>query len=356
MSLPRNGFRRANRAADLPTGSTRLTRYVSDGRASIPDPAASVADGLAFARAREGRMAMFLYAAPTPEEIAELASAWELHPVLVEDLLHAGQRPKLERYGEVMFLVIRSAHYIDETEEVDFAEFHVLVMPGAVAVLCQDGRWIDGSDGIDLLDASRHERALLSDEQLLRLGPEAVVYRLIDAIVDGYPPVLQGVAIDKEQIERQVFSGERSVTERIYRLNLEVIEMQQTTTALDEVIDSLRAGFRKYGVDEHLQTYLQDVSDHLARANSRVAEYRSALSQILDVNATLVAQRQNEDMKKISGWAAIYIAPALIAAIYGMNFRIMPELDWPLGYPFALGVMLVFTLGLYLIFKWRKWM
>jgi hypothetical protein len=247
MSLPRNGFRRANRAADLPTGSTRLTRYVSDGRASIPDPAASVADGLAFARAREGRMAMFLYAAPTPEEIAELASAWELHPVLVEDLLHAGQRPKLERYGEVMFLVIRSAHYIDETEEVDFAEFHVLVMPGAVAVLCQDGRWIDGSDGIDLLDASRHERALLSDEQLLRLGPEAVVYRLIDAIVDGYPPVLQGVAIDKEQIERQVFSGERSVTERIYRLNLEVIEMQQTTTALDEVIDSLRAGFRKYG-------------------------------------------------------------------------------------------------------------
>lgn len=303
MSLPRNGFRRAPRAAETPAGSTRMTRYVTDGRASIPDPDTTVAEGLEFAAGGAGRMAMFLYAAPTPEEIAELASAWDLHPVLVEDLVHAGQRPKLERYGDVMFLVIRSAHYVDETEEVDFAEFHVLARPGAVAVLCQDGRWIDGSDGVALLEASHLEKALLRDEELLRLGPEAVVYRLIDAIVDGYPPVLQGVAIDKEQIERQVFSGERSVTERIYRLNLEVIEMQQTTTALEEVIDSLRAGFRKYGVDEHLQTYLQDVSDHLARANSRVAEYRSALSQILEVNATLVAQRQNEDMKKISGWA-----------------------------------------------------
>lgn len=356
MSLPRTGFRRSPRGSQPQAGSTRLTRYVTDGRVTIPDRDSSVADGLAFARSAPSRMALFLYAAPTPEEIAELASAWELHPVLVEDLLHAGQRPKLERYGDVMFLVIRSAHYVDATEEVDFAEFHVLVGPGAVAVLCQDGRWIDGSDGVDLLEASSHEKALLRDEDLLRLGPEAVVYRLIDAIVDGYPPVLQGVAIDKEQIERQVFSGERSVTERIYRLNLEVIEMQQTTTALAEVIDSLRAGFRKYGVAEHLQTYLQDVSDHLARANSLAAEYRSALSQILQVNATLVAQRQNEDMKKISGWAAIFFAPTLIAAVYGMNFRDMPELEWSLGYPFALAVMLLFTVALYLIFKWRKWM
>ncbi|GGF34259.1 magnesium transporter [Microbacterium sorbitolivorans] len=356
MSMPRNAFRRANRAAEVPTGSTRLTRYVADGRASIPDPGASVADGLAFAAAGEGRMALFLYAAPTPEEIAELASAWELHPVLVEDLVHAGQRPKLERYGDVMFLVIRSAHYVDETEEVDFAEFHVLVKHGAVAVLCQDGRWIDGSDGVNLLVADEHDRALLSDDEFLRRGPEAVVYRLIDAIVDGYIPVLQGIAIDKEQIERQVFSGERSVTERIYRLNLEVIEMQQTTAALDEVIDSLRAGFRKYGVDERLQTYLQDVSDHLARANSRVAEYRAALSQILDVNSTLVAQRQNEDMKKISGWAAIFFVPSLVAAIYGMNFRNMPELDWEFGYPFAIGLMLLLTGCLYLVFKWKKWL
>ncbi|GGO60501.1 magnesium transporter [Microbacterium nanhaiense] len=356
MSLPRNGFRRSPRGSAPQAGSTRLTRYVTDGRVSIPDPESSVADGLAFARSAPSRMALFLYAAPTPEEIAELASAWDLHPVLVEDLVHAGQRPKLERYGEVMFLVIRSAHYVDEAEEVDFAEFHVLMGPGAVAVLCQDGRWIDGSDGVDLLEPTRHDKALLSDEALLRLGPEAVVYRLIDAIVDGYPPVLQGVAIDKEQIERQVFSGERSVTERIYRLNLEVIEMQQTTTALAEIIDALRAGFRKYGVAEHLQAYLQDVSDHLARANARVAEYRSALSQILEVNATLVAQRQNEDMKKISGWAAIFFAPTLIAAIYGMNFRDMPELDWAYGYPFSLAVMLVFTIALYLIFKWRKWM
>src|SRR5690606_13930291 len=191
MSLPRNNFRRAPRAVQHPveTGPTRLTRYVTDGRATIPDPGATVADGLAFAASNPANMALFFYAAPTPEQIAELASSWDLHPVLVEDLLHAGQRPKLERYGEVMFLVIRSAHYVDETEDVNFAELHVLVRPGAVAVLCQDGLWIDGSDGKALLDESPHERALLKDEELLSLGPEAVVYRLIDAIVDGYPPV-----------------------------------------------------------------------------------------------------------------------------------------------------------------------
>lgn len=353
MSLPRNGFRRPPRAAvDVKPARTRITRYISDGRAEKPPANASVADGLAYAADGSDRLALFLYMRPSPEDIAELASAWDLHPVLVEDLVHAGQRPKIERYGDVLFLVVRSAHYIDEKEEVDFAEFHVLMRRGAVAVVCQDGMWIDGTDSINLTD----ERALLPDENVLAHGAEAVVYRLIDAIVDGYSPVLQGIAVDKEQIERQVFSGDATVAERIYRLSLEVIDMQHTTSALAEVIDSLHSGFGKYGVTEHLQTYLQDVSDHLTRANTLVLEYRTALSQILDVNATLVAQRQNEDMKKISGWAAILFAPTLIAAVYGMNFDVMPELHWAFGYPVAVGLMVLFAAVLFVLFKWRKWM
>ena len=338
-----------------------LTRYFTDGRVSRPPQGATIADGLEFARSAPDRMTTFFYPAPDAESITELADAWELHPVLVEDLLHAHQRPKLERYGDVLFLVVRSARYIDEAEEVDFAEFHFLVRPDAVAVLCQDKRWIDGTDGMrfdedQATNPDRHERLLLADEKLLRLGPEAVVYSLLDTIVDGYTPVLQGLAIDKEQIERQVFSGDAAVAERIYRLSQEVIDMQHATASLTEVLQALRGGFGKYEIPDELQTYLQDASDHLTRAHTQVTEYRDALSQILNVNATLVAQRQNEDMKKISGWAAILFAPTLIAAVYGMNFDDMPELHWAFGYPMAVAAMVGFAALLYLIFKRRKWM
>lgn len=282
--------------------------------------------------------------------------------VAVEDIRHpvvdvGGQRPKLERYDDTLFLVVRSAWYIDEKEDVDFAEFHILVRPQAVAVFCQDGRWIDGLDADDASGAAdRGDHTLLDDEQLLHHGPEAIVYRLLDAIVDGYTPVLRGLAIDREQIERQVFSGDATVTERIYRLSQEVIDLQQTTSGLAEVLAALRKGFRRYDIPEPLQSYLQDVADHLSRAETRVGELRDSLSQILTVNGTLVAQRQNEDMKKISGWAAILFAPTLIGAIYGMNFDNMPELHWAFGYPLAVGGMVAFALVLYIVFKRQKWM
>lgn len=344
-----------------PAPTPHLTRYVTDGR-PVPAPSgATVADGLRFADAAPDRMTMFFYPAPTPAATTELADAWGLHPLLVEDLLHAHQRPKLDRYGDVLFLVVRSARYIDDVEEVDFAEFHLLVRPGAVAVLCQDARWIDGTDGTnfdenEVMSSDRRERTLLADENLLRLGPEAVVYRLLDAIVDGYSPVLQGLAIDMEQIERQVFSGDAAVAERIYRLSQEVIDMQHAASSMTEVLHGLRKGFGKYDIPDELQVYLEDVSDHLTRATSKVGEYRDALSQILTVNSTLVAQRQNEDMKKISGWAAILFAPTLIAAVYGMNFDVMPELHWAFGYPMAVILMVGFAALLYWIFKRRKWM
>lgn len=358
-----------------------LIRYVTDGHAAPAPEGSTVVDALKFAeRAPDGhsptghspdghssadqtpdRMAMLFYPAPTVAAITELAQAWDLHPVLVEDLMQAGQRPKLDRYGDVLFLVVRSARYIDDAEEVEFAEFHMLVRPGAVAVLCQDRRWIDGTDATSfnedwITSPDRGERSLLADEALLRLGPEAVVYRVLDAIVDGYGPVLQGLEIDKEQIERQVFSGDAAVAERIYRLSQEVIDMQHATSSLRNVLNRLTIGFRKYSIPEELQTYLEDVSDHLTWAHTQVTEYRDALAQILDVNATLVAQRQNEDMKKISGWAAILFTPTLIAAVYGMNFDDMPELHWSFGYPLAIFAMVGFTGLLFWLFKWRKWM
>ncbi|WP_167133414.1 magnesium and cobalt transport protein CorA [Paramicrobacterium chengjingii] len=357
-----NRFRRQSGGQPMPTaGRPHLTQYVTNGHPARQPEGTPVTDALRFSHGNAGNMAMLFYPTPTSSEISELAEAWTLHPLLREDLMNARQRPKLERYGNVLFLVARSARYIDEAEEVDFAEFHVLVRPGAVAVLCQDLRWIDGTEGSDFVEGQastldRRERTLLADENLLKLGPEAVLYRLLDAIVDGYSPVLQGLAIDKEQIERQVFSGDAAVAERIYRLSQEVVDMQQTVSSLTEVLDSLRAGFAKYNIPDELQSYLGDVSDHLTRAHSRSSDLRESLSQILNVNATLVAQRQNEDMKKISGWAAILFAPTLIGAIYGMNFDVMPELHWAFGYPMAVGLMVAFAVLLYAIFKRRKWM
>lgn len=359
------GFRRAdqNEGASHSALSTEapVTRFVTDGKPSAAPEGTTITEALDFGLSAKNQMALFLYPEPSPEQIAALGTAWALHPVLLEDLLIAKQRPKIERYGEALFLVVRAAHYIDATEEVHFSEFHILVRPGAVAILCQDARWIDGAPSATIDEdhpfaSTLREPSLLGGINLLGLGAEAVAYRVLDAIVDGYVPVLHGLEDDKEQIERQVFSGDAAVAERIYRLSQEVIETQQTVSSMTSVVDALKAGFDKYAIPEELQTYLDDVSDHLAHARSLVRDLRDALAQILSVNATLVAQRQNEDMKKISGWAAILFAPSLVGAIYGMNFDDMPELHWAFGYPMALGMMLALAIVLFIVFKKSKWM
>lgn len=346
-------------SATTPQEISPLTRYVTDGIPARPPLGSTVVDGLNFAEGASNRMVMSLYPAPSKPAIKELAQAWDLHPTIVEDLLVGQQRPKLDRYEDVTFIAIRAARYIDSREEVDFAEFHILMKPQAIVILCQDNQWIDGTsaasfDEPELVDP--RIKTLLADASLLSAGPRAVAYRLIDAIVDGFAPVLRGIAIDQEQIERQVFSGDAAVAERIYNLSQEIIDMQHTTSSVTEVVQRLNKDFIRSGMSEELRAYLDDVADHLTRDNTRVSEYRESLSQILSVNATLVAQRQNEDMKKISGWAAIIFAPTLVSSIYGMNFSIMPELHWSFGYPMALLAMVGFTVLLYWIFKRSKWM
>lgn len=353
----RNHLRGASAESPHPTGM--LARYAIDGLPSRVPEGVSIAAATEFARESPDRMVMLFYPKPSATEIRELAEAWQLHPVLVEDLVGAQQRPKLERYGDTLFLVARSARYIDETEEVEFAEFHVLLRPGAVAVLCQDEHWIDGTDGdrFDEQDADfdAREHTMLADQHLLSLGPEAVVYLLLDAIVHRYKPVLRGISIDKEQIERQVFGGDVTVAERIYRLTQEVVDMQQAISSLTEAVRELQERFAAQEVSQELRTRLDDVADRLLQAGTATAGLRESLGQILNVNATLVNQRQNEDMKRISGWAAILFAPSLIGGIYGMNFDGMPELHWAFGYPFALGLMLALAAVLYVVFKRSKW-
>src|SRR6266567_3694461 len=290
---------------------------------------------------------------PSEDQLLYLAQQFGLHELAVEDAIVAHQRPKLERYDDTLFVVLRPARYLDDAEEVDFGELHVFI--GHDFVLT-----VRGSETPDLA-ATR--RRLESDPELLVRGPEAVLYAIFDAVVDGYAPVVAGLQNDIDEIETEVFRGEASVSRRIYELSREVVEFQRATRPLMHILDALVAGFEKYGIDEELRSYLRDVTDHGTTVAERVDSFRQMLQDILTVNATLVTQAQNEEMKaqneevkKISAWAAILFAPTLIGTIYGMNFRRMPELHWYYGYPFALALMVAVCAALYLVFKGRGWL
>jgi magnesium transporter len=297
---------------------------------------------------------------PSEAQLWAAAERFGLHELAVEDAIVAHQRPKLERYGDTLFAVLRAARYLDDAEEVDFGEIHIFAGPSFVLTV----RHSQSPD----LHAVR--RRLESDPDLLSRGPEAVLYAVLDAVVDGYAPVVAGLQNDIDEIETEVFGGDPKVSRRIYELSREVIEFQRATRPLLGILSDLARGFDKYGTDEELRSYLRDVADHATTVAERVDGFRQMLSDILTVNATLVTQAQNEEMKhmteasysqneeikRISSWAAILFAPTLIGTVYGMNFDHMPELKWRYGYPFAIALMAAVCAGLYLLFKRRDWL
>jgi magnesium transporter len=296
---------------------------------------------------------------PSAHDLDSLASEFDLHELAIEDAIQAHQRPKIERYGDTLFLVLRAARYLDDVEEVEFGELHVFIGPDFVLSVRH----------AESPDLSMVRRRLESDPDLLALGTEAVLYAILDAVVDGYAPVVAGLENDIDEIETDVFSGDPAASRRIYELSREVVEFQRATQPLTAMLHSLTAGFGKYRVDQELQRYLRDVADHVAQTNERVYEFRVLLRDILTVNATLVGQRQNEEMKtlsetsnaqneevkKISAWAAILFAPTLVGTVYGMNFDHMPELHWQYGYAYAWGLMALVSTVLFTVFKRRGW-
>ncbi|MCF1593264.1 magnesium and cobalt transport protein CorA [Streptomyces muensis] len=331
--------------------------YQDGVRVSSP---ATLAETFRELRDQPSGMAWIGLARPTEAELLSLAAEFDLHPLAVEDAMEAHQRPKLERYGDTLFVVLRAARYLDAPEEVDFGELHVFVGPDFVITVRHGAA----------PDLSAVRRRMEETPELLKLGPEAVLYAILDAVVDGYVPVVAGVQNDIDEIETEVFRGDPEVSRRIYELSREMVEFQRATRPLVGMLHGLMAGFSKYGTDEELQRYLRDVADHVTHTSERVDGFRQALTEILTVNATLVTQQQNaemralaeagfeqnEEIKKISSWAAILFAPTLVGTIYGMNFRHMPELHWVLGYPFAIALMGVVCTSLYIIFKRRDWL
>jgi magnesium transporter len=324
------------------------------------DSPSTVAEAAARLQANPGAVAWIGLFRPAEAQLLPVADQFGLHELAVEDAIVAHQRPKLERYGETLFVVLRAATYLDDVEEVEFGEIHVFVGPNFVLTV-RHSRTPD-------LAAVRHR--MEDDPHLLALGPEAILYAILDSVVDGYAPVVAGLQKDIEEIEAETFRGDPNVSRRIYELSGEVVEFQRSTRPLLGMLEGLTIGFEKYGTDEEVRQHLRDVADHATTVIERVAGFRQNLTDILTVNATLVNQAQNEeikrlteasfdqneDVKRVSAWAAIVFAPTLIGTVYGMNFDAMPELHWQLGYPFALALMAISCVTLWAIFKVRGWL
>ncbi|KRE44592.1 transporter [Arthrobacter sp. Soil736] len=323
--------------------------YVDGVRSAEPENLEQTFETLA----KHGGMAWIGLYRPSETEMAAVAEEFGLHELAVEDAISAHQRPKLERYGDNLFTVLRPARYRDDTETVEFGELHIFTGKNFVVTVRH----------AEMSGVGQVRRRLESRPDLLRHGPEAVLYALLDQVVDDYAPVIAGLENDIDEIEDQLFSGDSTVSRRIYELAREVIQFQRAINPLPAVMDQLKQGFEKYEVDTNLQHSLRDVEDHVVRVISRANSFRDLLQNALTLDGTLTANRQNdasakqnEQVKKISSWAAIFFAPSFVAGVYGMNFDHMPELHWAYGYPMSILLMAGTAALMYVIFKKKGWL
>ena len=304
-----------------------------------------------------GGVAWIDVSSSTHEELESIANEFDLHHLAVEDALKGHQRSKLEHYGDTLFLVLRTARYHDESERVVFGELHVFVGPQFVVT-------VGHAESPDL--ASVRDR-LEADPTLLARGPEAILYGLLDEVVDGYEPVIAGLEDDIDEIEDQLFgdADQEVLTRRISSLSGETIGFQRAVQPIVSIIETLLHGdtVGNDRGDVDLRHHYSDVLDHATRAGERADAFRTVLELALEAQSTLITRRmtevsveQNEQIKRITSWAAILFAPTLVGTVYGMNFRVMPELYWTWGYPFALALMLLLGIALYAAFKRRNWL
>jgi magnesium transporter len=283
---------------------------------------------------------------PTSEELDEVAKLFELHPLAVEDALHAHQRPKLERYDTVLFLVLKTLWYVDERDAVETGEIQLFVGENFV-VSVRHGQ------GTEL-----HSARLDLEQQtaVLGHGPSAVVYTVCDRVVDSYESVAAALEIDVDEVEHSVFSPGRSDdAARIYVLKREMAEARRAVNPLKEPMKRFAAG-SVHGVTAEAAPFFRDVADHVVRVSEVIDSLDSLLSTAFDAHLARISVQQNDDVRKISAWVAIAAVGTFIAGVYGMNFDYMPELEWRYGYFLVLGVMVVASVVLYRLFKKSGWL
>ncbi|MFH8714483.1 magnesium and cobalt transport protein CorA [Streptomyces zaomyceticus] len=318
-----------------------------DGRRT--DGPADLSDALDEARAAGDAFLWVGLHKPTEAEFDHVASEFALHPLAVEDALKAHQRPKLEVYDDSLFAVLKPVVYEPESDRVSSGEL-MLFIGASFVVTVRHG------EGAPLAEVRRR---LEADPEVLKHGPTAVLYAVSDAIVDHYLDVAGELQVDLEELEADVFAptggNPANTAERIYTAKRQVLEFRRASGPLAGPLARLTAGSVPF-VNEESHPFFRDVNDHLLRANEQVEGLDRLLSDVLSAHLAQMGVRQNDDMRKISAWAAMAAVPTMVAGVYGMNFEHMPELHWVASYPVVIVVMVGIVVALYRLFKRRGWM
>jgi magnesium transporter len=311
----------------------------------------SYVDALNRARRGDGFVWIGLFE-PDEHQLAVIGGEFGLHPLALEDATEAHQRPKLERYGETLFAVLKTVRYVPHDDLTATSE---VVESGEVMVFCGPGFVITVRHG-DHGELTGLRQQLETEPKRLAAGPGGVLHAIADHVVDSYLAVADAVQADIDQIEIEMFSprGWRNI-ERVYQLKREVLELKRAVAPLTGPMRSLST-LRHPLIADETRTYFRDVDDHLLRVKEQVISFDELLSSILQAGLAQVQVAENEDMRRISAWVAILAVPTMLAGIYGMNFHNMPELTWKYGYYGLLVVMAGACFGLYRLFKRNKWL
>jgi magnesium transporter len=282
---------------------------------------------------------------PEPGDLERLESLFGLHELAVEDAQNPHQRPKIEDYDQDIFIVLKTAHYHEDREEVHFGEIHLFAGPGYIIT-------VRHGPGSELASA---RQSLEARPDLLKLGAASAVWAVVDKVVDDYIPVADAIEDDVEEVEKDVFDDDiPAPTARIYNLKREVIEFHRAVWPLLVPLTALEQGGYERIPDE-LVSYFRDVADHARRVDEQVSSQRELLTSVLQANLALVSVNQNIVVKKISAVAGIIAVPTFIASVYGMNFDNMPELHWHFGYAYAVALMALCVVGLVAFFRRIDW-
>ncbi len=316
-----------------------------DGRRSEDGPLRGSLRGTREACRREGGFAWIGLREPSREEFDSVAGEFGLPEPAVRETIKAPMRPKVEYYGETLLVVLVAARYVESSEVVEFGEIHAFVGPDFVVT-------VRHGEASELREVRRR---LEAEPELLRRGPMTVLHAIMERVVDDYAPVVEGLENDIDEIEGEVFAGNPGVSRRIYELSREVIRFHRATKPLAGAMERL-TGDEAPGIDPEVRRYLRGVEDRVLRVTEQVEGFRELLSNILNVNLTMVGVQQNNQVQKVSAWAAILVVPTIVTGIYGMNFEYMPELFWIFGYPLTLVLMVVVSGLVYLGFRRSGWL
>ncbi|MGW5667970.1 magnesium/cobalt transporter CorA [Micromonospora sp. NPDC003776] len=344
-------------------GSPRTPQPAGPGRSGIVDCGLYVdgerqpgewhyADALTAAREERNAFVWLGLHEPELDEMSAIAATFGLHELAVEDAVKAEQRPKLERFGEVSFLVLRTARYCEHTELTENSE---VVETGQVMLFIGPNFLISVRHG-DACRLSAVRADLEAKRDLLEHGPWAVAYAVTDRVVDLYLEVADRLEDDLDVLEADVFDRQGSGRiQRIYQMKRELVEFKRAVVPLQRPLLTLTSQVNR-DVPQEVRRYFRDVQDHLSRTVEQVNSYDDLLNSILQARLAQVTVDQNNDMRKIAAWAAIGAVWTAVAGIYGMNFKYMPELTWTYGYPGVWAVCLISSFILYRLFRRNGWL